>query len=93
MKKVTYLGNDVETYNLYYDGEICAELLVGEDGAVEMTEKINSYLSRFNENTTTAYIQNDSAKECLGVIVDVYEKGEGGDYIDGIILWFEDYAD
>lgn len=86
MKTVRYNGNDKETYTLFVGDEEVAELLTGEDGAIEMVEVINNYLKKRLRNDETLVIQNDADK--LGVIVDRYL---GDDWINGITLWFDDF--
>ena len=86
--KVTYDGNKQETYSLFLDGKTVAELLVDEDGVIEMTKEINTFLKENVKLTSeTVVIQNDGDK--LGVIVDVYV---GDEWETGITLWFDDYV-
>lgn len=92
MKKVKYDGNKQETYNLLLDDKIVAELLIGEDGVIELVDNINSWLvkqSYKNYIDPLVVIQNDDDK--LGVIVDIYEKN-GKDWAEGITYWFDDYV-
>ena len=93
MERVKYIGNEQETYTLTLDGETVAELMLGEDGAIEMVNNINSWLteqSYKNYKDPLVVIQNDADK--LGVIVDIYED-KGNDWVEGQTYWFDDYIE
>ena len=90
MYKVEYDGNKEGTYTLLFNQVPQAELLLCEDGAIEITTAINSFLE---QNTSEAEedvleIKNDDEK--LGIIVDVWDK-EQTECIDTCCFWFDDY--
>lgn len=73
MKKASYIPYNIESYGLVYNNEVVAELNVGEDGAIEIVQKVNEFLSNYNtEKDGSVVIQNDSSFPYLGVIVDIY---------------------
>lgn len=84
--RVSYDGNDEESYSLLLDGNVVGVISTGEDGAREIVRKCNSFINARPELTPT--VKNDDDQ--LGVIVDIYE---GDDWVDGITLWFEDFID
>ena len=85
---ITYNGNDKETYDLCVKGEVVAEILTGEDGAIELVQHIQGMLWGLPTERLNVVIQNDGDK--LGIIVDTYD---GEDWIGGTTFWFEDYSD
>ena len=87
--KISYNGNEQETYDLLHNDTKVAELLVGEDGASEIVSKIDTFLSARQYSTDqTLVIQNDG--DSLGVIVDIYD---GDKWMDGTTFWFDDFID
>lgn len=89
--KITYDGNEQETYDLFLDGKKVAELLVGEDGVIEIVEKVRTFISTKRHEfliDSNLVIQNDNDK--LGLIVDLYD---GENWLDGLTLWFDDFVD
>lgn len=91
MKKASYIPYNIESYGLVYNNEVVAELNVGEDGAIEIVQKVNEFLSNYNtEKDGSVVIQNDSSFPYLGVIVDIYNSEE---CIDSIHFMFDDFID
>ena len=88
MSLIRCSGNDKETYDLIYNNEIVAELLIGEDGAMEIAELIRRFV--YKHPDCTIVIQNDSDDPFLGVIVDAYD---GDDCVDSIHFMFDDFID
>jgi len=85
---ISYTGNEKETYNLLLKGNPVAEILTGEDGAIEITQKIKNFLSDKTGTKTDVVIQNDG--DNLGVIVDLYDDD---DCVDSLTIWFDDYTE
>ena len=88
MSLIRCSGNDKETYDLIYNNEIVAELLVGEDGAQEIADKVRKFIFRYPD--CNIVIQNDSDDPFLGVIIDAY-MFDG--HIDSIHFMFDDFID
>jgi len=81
---VSYNGNDKETYTLFYNNEVVAEILTGEDGAIEIVNKINDFMKDKNDQII---IQNDD--DMLGIIINNYADN----LLDTMTIWFDDYID
>ena len=90
MFNIEYDGNEEETYMLLFNQVPQAELLLGEDGAKEITKSIKSFVNEYaSENEgDVIYIKNDDNK--LGVIVDIWDKKQI-DCIETLCFWFDDY--
>lgn len=82
-----YDGNEEETYTLFLNKTLGkAELFVGEDAAIEITKQVNEFIGKYNARKYEHVLNNDG--DSLGVIVDIYYKG---DCIDSLTIWFDDY--
>ena len=90
LPEISYKGNDNETYSLIKDGEIVAQILTGEDGAMKIIKTIKSFLLSNSDDEYNVLIKNDGDK--LGIIVDIWDE----DYsylIETTTIWFDDFCD
>jgi hypothetical protein len=92
MKTIEYDGNGSETYTLLFNQMPQAELLLDEDGAIEITHAINGFVELYNAEADGDVIEIKNDDEKLGVIVDVWNK-EQTDCIDTCAFWFDDYKE
>jgi hypothetical protein len=84
--KVTYDGNNDESYNLVVDDQNVAEIKTGEDGAIEITEIVRQFFLTYKG--CKIVVQNDNDK--LGIILDAYE---GEENVASETIWFDDFVD
>lgn len=91
MYKLEYDGNDKETYTLLFNQMPQAELLLSEDGAIEIVNDINSFLDQFASENEQDIIEVKNDDEKLGVIVDVWDN-EQTECIETCCFWFDDYS-
>jgi len=82
---ITYDGNEKETYTLFLDEKEVADLIVGEDGAIEIVDIIKDFLNEKVSDTDIVDIKND--KDELGVIVDIFVKDD--EIKDSLTIWFD----
>lgn len=91
MYKLNYDGNENETYSLMFNQIPQAELLLGEDGAMEITDCINHFIQSniINENDIIE-VKNDDDK--LGIIVDIWDEEQSNCYTT-CCFWFDDFRE
>lgn len=87
---IDYDGNDNENYSLMLNQMPYAELLLGEDGAKELTDDIRTFIETESEEDSMIGIKNDD--DNLGVIVDITDKDQDN-IIAEATYWFEDYRE
>ena len=89
--EISYDGNINETYDLLVDGKPVAEILTGEDGAIQLSGEIADYLlfEGYDEDSVY-YVEIKNDEEKLGVIVDVFDRVDE-ELVDTTTYWFEDY--
>jgi hypothetical protein len=66
----TYDGNEAETYNLFRNGKMFAELFCSEDDAIEMVQVLN------NSNLNKQYIMNPFAADEFVLVIDEGTESE-----------------
>lgn len=93
MNRVSYKGNDKETYSLLIDGEVVGEILTGEDGAIELVQTLNDFINKRGkiiEEEELIILQNDSDYPPIGVIMDFYDK-TGDNHHANTFYLFDDF--
>lgn len=88
MKYITYDGNEKETYDLLVNNNVVAEILTGEDGAINIVREVKEFINENSYMDKHIVIQNDDEK--LGIIVDIYDE-KGDEHLNTMTIWFEDY--
>lgn len=90
MYEVEYDGNENETYTLMFNQIPKAEICLGEDGAIDITDAINGFLAQYSseEAGDIIIIHNDDCM--LGVIVDIWDSKQE-ELIETACFWFDDY--
>lgn len=86
MREVYYEGNVQETYTLCVDDSDVAEILTGEDGAMEITNIVRNFFDTYKNCALLAYNDNDK----LGIIMDAYQDDE---LVASETIWFDDFRD
>ena len=86
--ELEYDGNDNETYTLLLNRVAQVELPLSEDGAIEITYAINSFIEQCYKPNNIITIKNDN--DNIGLIVDIWDAKQDN-CINSCCFYFEDF--